>query len=96
MLTNDSLRSAYGRAEATTRRRLLQMAATVAATVPLAALTAVGTAQPAPVTPASASRCIRRAGLVPRFGGDATARRIPRVRRPDQMHSTRRKTTANQ
>jgi hypothetical protein len=65
MLTNDSLGSADGRAEATTRRGLLQMAATVAATVPLAALTAVGTAQPAPVTPASASRRIRRAVLVP-------------------------------
>jgi hypothetical protein len=34
MLINDSLRSASGRIEATTRRRLLHMAATVAATAP--------------------------------------------------------------
>ena len=72
MLTKDSLRSADGRAEVTNRRRLLQMAATVAASVPLGALTAVGT-QPASVTRPSAPRRLRRAILVPRFGGDATA-----------------------
>jgi hypothetical protein len=32
-----------------------------------------GTAQASPETPATAPRCIRRAVLVPRFGGDATA-----------------------
>src|SRR5262245_55770948 len=74
MFTNDSLRSADGRTKATTRRRLLRMAATVAATAPLAALTAgVVTAQASPETPATAPRRIRRAVLVPRFGGDATA-----------------------
>ena len=73
MLTNDSLRSADGRIEATTRRRLLRMAATLAATSPLAALSASGTAQGSPVTPATAPRRIRTAILVPRFGGDATA-----------------------
>ena len=42
MLTDGSLQSADGRTEATTRRRLLHMAATVAATPPMAALTAGG------------------------------------------------------
>ena len=73
MLTNDSLRSADGCIEATTRRRLLQMAAAVGVTAPLAALTAGGTAQASPVVPATAPRRIRKAVLVPRFGGDATA-----------------------
>jgi predicted alpha/beta hydrolase family esterase len=71
MLTNDFLPSADGRRRTTTRRRLLHMAATLSATAPLAALTAGGTSSP--VTPAAASRRIRRAILVPRFGGDATA-----------------------
>jgi predicted alpha/beta hydrolase family esterase len=73
MLTNDSLPSADGRTEATTRRRLLRMAATVAATAPLAAFTAGGIAQASPEIPATAPRRIRRAVLVPRFGGDVTA-----------------------
>src|SRR5215470_15419689 len=73
MLTNDSLWSAGGRTKPTTRRRLLHMAATVAATAPLAALTAGGNAQASPETPATAPRRIRRAVLVPRFGGDATS-----------------------
>jgi len=73
MLTNDPLLSANGRTKPTTRRRLLHMAATVAATAPLAALTAGGNAQASPETPASAPRRIRKAVLVPRFGGDATA-----------------------
>src|SRR5262245_62932230 len=73
MLTNDPLRSADGRTEATTRRRLLHMAATVAVTAPLGALTAGGNAQASPETPATTPRRIRRAVLVPRFGGDATA-----------------------
>jgi predicted alpha/beta hydrolase family esterase len=69
-----ALKSADGRTKATTRRRLLHMAATVAAFAPLAALAAEGTAQASPVTPAAtAPRRIRRAVLVPRFGGDATA-----------------------
>src|SRR5262249_8184982 len=70
MLTNDSLRSAGGRTAETTRRRLLRMAATVVATSPLAALTAGSTAQASPET--HTRRSIRRAVLVPRFGGDAT------------------------
>ena len=73
MLTNDPLRSADGRTEATARRRLLHLAARVAATAPLAALTAGGVAQTWPETPASAPRRIRRALLVPRFGGDDTS-----------------------
>ena len=73
MLTNHSLRSADGRTDATTRRRLLRLAVTVAATAPLAALTAGGTAQASSETPATAPGGIRRAVLVPRFGGDATA-----------------------
>src|SRR5215470_19290682 len=68
MLTNDPLRSADDPTEATTRRRLLHMAAAVAATAPLAA---GGTAQALPET--HTRRRIRRAVLVPRFGGDATA-----------------------
>jgi len=71
MLTNDPLRSADGRTEATTRRRLLQ--ATVAATALLAALAAGGSAQASPEPPATAPRRIWRAVLAPRFGGDATA-----------------------
>jgi predicted alpha/beta hydrolase family esterase len=73
MLTNDPLRSADGRPAATTRRRLLHMAATVAATAPLAALTVRGTAQASPERPTTAAPRVRRAVLVPRFGGDATA-----------------------
>jgi hypothetical protein len=53
MLTNEFLRSADGRTEATTRRRLLQTAATLVATAPLAALIAGGSAQASPVTPAA-------------------------------------------
>ena len=79
MLTHDSLRAADGRTEATTRRRLLHMAATVAAIAPLAALGTGGTAQASPVAPATAPRRIRRAILVPRFGGDATADWYPRA-----------------
>ena len=71
MLTNDSLKSADGPTEATTRRRLLHVAATVAATAPLAALTAGGATQAAPETPATAPRRIQRAVLAPRFAGDA-------------------------
>jgi len=59
MLTNASLWSAGGRTEATTRRRLLHVAATVAATAPLAALTVGGTAQASPQTPATAPHMIR-------------------------------------
>src|SRR5262249_21369571 len=71
MLTNDPRRSADGRTEVTTRRRLLQMAATVAAIAPLAALAVGSTAEASPET--HTPRRIRRAVLVPRFGGDATA-----------------------
>ena len=74
MLTDDSLRSADGPAEAAgTRRRLLKIAATLAATAPLAALGPRRTAQASPVPSASDSRPILRAVLVPRFGGDASA-----------------------
>ena len=73
MLTNRFLRSADGRTDATTRRRLLHMAATVAGIAPLAALSASGTGQASPAIPATAPRRIRTAILVPRFGGDATA-----------------------
>ena len=74
MLTDDSHRSADGPTEAaTTRRRLLKVAATVAATGPLAVLTGGRTAQASPVPSTSDSRPIRRAILVPRFGGDAGA-----------------------
>ena len=73
MLTNDSLRSAKGRANALTRRRLLHMAAKVAAIAPLAGLGASGIAQTSPATHTTAARRIRTAILVPRFGGDAAA-----------------------
>jgi hypothetical protein len=66
-----SLKSADGPTEATTRRGLLHLAATVAATAPLAALTAGGAAEAAPETPATAPRDIQRAVLAPRFAGDA-------------------------
>lgn len=69
MFANDSLRSADGRAEATTR---LHLAATVAATELLTIVTAGGAAQALPETPAAAPRRIQRAVLAPRFGGDAT------------------------
>ena len=69
MLTNDSLRPADGGTEAATRRRLLLIAATVSAIAPLAALSESGTPQAFRVAPSR----IRRAILVPRFGGDATA-----------------------
>lgn len=72
MLTDDTLQPADGQPE-TTRRRLLHMAAAVAALAPLAALSASRPAQASPVTPTTAHRRIRRAILVPRFGGDATA-----------------------
>jgi predicted alpha/beta hydrolase family esterase len=72
MLTNDFFRSADGPTEATTRRRLLHMA-TVAATAPLAAFIPGGAAEASPEPPATAARRIRRAVLVPRFGGEATA-----------------------
>jgi predicted alpha/beta hydrolase family esterase len=69
-----SVKLVDGRTEATTRRRLLRMAATVAASAPLAALTAAGTAQASSsVRPATTPRRIRSAVLVPRFGGGATA-----------------------
>jgi predicted alpha/beta hydrolase family esterase len=71
MLTNDSLKLADGPTEATTRRGMLHMAATVAATAPLAALTAGSAIQAAPETPATAPRRIQRAVLAPRFVGDA-------------------------
>jgi predicted alpha/beta hydrolase family esterase len=71
MLKNDSLKSADGPTEATTRRGLLHLADTVAATAPLAALTAGGAAEAAPETPATAPRDIQRAVLAPRFAGDA-------------------------
>ena len=70
MLRNDPLRSGDGLTVATTRRRLLHMAATVAAIAPMAALSVGGTAQASPETHAPCR--IRRAVLVPRFGGDAT------------------------
>ncbi len=74
MLTDDSHRSADGPTEvATTRRRLLRLGATVAATAPLAALTGGRTAQASPVPSASDSRPVRTAILVPRFGGDTGA-----------------------
>src|SRR5262245_49463828 len=76
MLANDSLRSADGHTEATARRRLLHLAARVAATAPLAALTAGGVAQTWPETPAAAPRRIRRAVLVPRFVGNAHYRLV--------------------
>jgi hypothetical protein len=67
------LEAADGRAQATTRRRLLQMAGTIAASAPLAALTAQARA--------TVSRRIRRAILVPRFGGDAATDWYPTVLR---------------
>jgi predicted alpha/beta hydrolase family esterase len=72
MHTTDSLRSADDRSTTATRRRLLHMAATVAAAAPLAALTSEGAAQASPNTPDTGLRRIRRAVLAPRFGGDAT------------------------
>ena len=65
MLTYDFLRSADGPTEATTRRRLLHVPATVAATAPLAALTAGGAARAAPETTATAPRRIWRAVVAP-------------------------------
>lgn len=73
MLTSDSLQPADGRTEAFTRRRLLHMAAGVAATAPLPALTAGATAQALQAMPTNRPRRIRRAVLIPRFGGAATA-----------------------
>jgi predicted alpha/beta hydrolase family esterase len=74
MRSDDSLRSADGLTDAArTRRRLLKFAATVAATAPLAALGPGRTAQASPMPSASDSRPIRRAVLVPRFGGGAGA-----------------------
>ena len=70
MFPNDSLRSADGRAEAITRRRLLHLAATVAATGLLTVLAAEGAAQASPETPGAAPLRILRAFLTPRFGGD--------------------------
>jgi predicted alpha/beta hydrolase family esterase len=49
------------------------MAAMAAAFPPLAALSAGGSEQARPLAPATAARRIRRAVLVPRFAGDATA-----------------------
>ena len=69
MLTNDPLRSADGRTQATTRRRLLRM---IAATAPHRTHRG-GTADASPETPATAPRRIWRAVLAFRFGGDATA-----------------------
>ena len=59
-------RSGNESAESTTRRRVLRIAATVAATAPLAL-------HPAAASPAAGSRRIRRAILVPRYGGDRSA-----------------------
>jgi len=73
MLSNDPPRLADDRTVATTRRRLLHMAVTVAATAPLATLTGGGHARAWSETLATAPHRIRRAVLVPRFGGDATA-----------------------
>jgi uncharacterized protein len=73
MLTRDPQRSADDRRNATTRRYVLHLAAAAAAIAPVAALKAVGTAQPSPVRSAADPRHIRTAILVPRFGGDATA-----------------------
>ena len=73
MLINDSLRSADSRTEATTRRRLLHMAATVAGTTSLAALTSGFATQASPGMPTAVPGLIRRAVLVPRFGGDSSA-----------------------
>ena len=73
MLTNDFFRSANGPTEATSRRRLLHMAATVAATAPLAAFTPGGAALASLEPPTTAARRIRRAILAARFGGDAAA-----------------------
>jgi serine hydrolase len=74
MLTDDSLRSADALTEAaSTRRRLLKIAATIAATAPLTALGPGRPAQASPVPSANDSRRIWRAVLVPRFGGDAGA-----------------------
>ena len=70
MFTNDTFPSAHGRNEATTRRHLLHMAATVAATASWATLTG-GAAQASAVTRATAPGRIRHAVLVPRYGGDA-------------------------
>jgi predicted alpha/beta hydrolase family esterase len=64
MLTKEFFPPADGRTQATTRRRLLRRAAAAAAAAPLAVLAAAG---------AVTTRRIRRALLVPRFGGDATA-----------------------
>ena len=72
MLTNDSLRSVGGRAEAVTRRRLLQMAG-IAAIAAQDVPGASGSVLWSPVMPATSSRHIRRAILVPRFGGDVTS-----------------------
>ena len=73
MLTKDSSGAVYCCSEVMTRRRLLRIATTVAATAPLAALTAGGTTQGSPGAPAAAPRRITSAVLVPRFGGDVTA-----------------------
>ena len=73
MLTKDSLRSADGRTKTTTRRRLLRMAATIAATAPLTPLITGSAAQASSVTPVAAPCRIQRVVLVPRFGSDATA-----------------------
>jgi predicted alpha/beta hydrolase family esterase len=73
MLTDDTVRPAFGHTGPTTRRRLLQMAGTVAAIAPLAALAESGSPQAATVKPGNGPPGVRRAILVPRFGGDATA-----------------------
>ena len=74
MFTKEPFWSAGGPTEATTRRRLLHMAAAVAVTAPLTgSFTGEGSARASQVTPAIAPRRVRRAVLVPRFGGDATA-----------------------
>jgi uncharacterized protein len=73
MFTDDSPPSPDGRSGSPTRRRVLQMAATVAAFAPLAAVGASAAAQASPPTRAAAPRRIGTAILVPRFGGDASA-----------------------
>jgi uncharacterized protein len=72
MPINDSL-SPTDRSTGTTRRRLLHMAASAAALAPIFSLSASHQAEASPPMPATSRRRIRRAILVPRFGGDATA-----------------------
>ena len=81
MLTKEFFPPADGRTEATTRRRLLRMAAAVAVTAPLIPPAPGRAAQPSPEPPATAAPRIRRAILAPRFGGDAAADWYPNALR---------------